>query len=193
MTKAYLTIDHLSLKQITSVFSRIHVSTALLFNATPCWEWTGCINAGGYGHATWHRKPIRAHRLMYAWLVAPLPPCTRQRTDVEMDHLCKNRKCCNPAHLELVTKQVNMSRVNWRATKKATQTHCIHGHEYTPENTIWRCQGKARACRTCVRASQKQTYRKLQQNPAWVQSEKERRHVRYLKHEKARQRKQSHS
>ncbi|WP_414654556.1 HNH endonuclease signature motif containing protein [Intrasporangium sp.] len=61
-----------------------------------------------------------------------------------LDHLCRNRACCNPAHLEPVTIRENILR-----GEPANRTHCPHGHAYTPENT--RIDNNMRSCRTCIR------------------------------------------
>lgn len=106
-----------------------------------------------------------AHRLAYTMLVGPVP------AGYELDHvchndavargecapgLCRHRRCWNPAHLEPVTHAEHLRHSAWWASKRA-QTHCVHGHEFTPANTIWRrsgVDGRTRACRTCQYARQ---------------------------------------
>ena len=70
----------------------------------PCWVWTGRLNRNGYGRIRWAGKEPVVHRLAYTLLVAPIP-----RT-LLLDHLCRNRGCCNPAHLEPVTPRTNTIR-----------------------------------------------------------------------------------
>lgn len=65
---------------------------------------------------------------------------------MELDHLCRVPACCNIEHLELVTHRENMRRGRW-----GTATHCIHGHEFTPENTGMQSGG--RYCLICRRRS----------------------------------------
>lgn len=115
---------------------------------TGCWQWQGSINDGGYGY---FRKGPRgavqrftAHRAIYELVVGPIPP------GMDLDHLCRLRSCVNPEHLEPVTRQVNLLRgIGW-AGLHAAQTHCRHGHEFTPENTIHRARlPHGRECRMC--------------------------------------------
>lgn len=89
-----------------------------------CWEWTGPCSDGGYGViSTGGREGrlLRTHRVAYELLSGPIPD------GLHIDHLCKNRKCCNPAHLEPVTQAEN----NRRAF--ANHTHCPRGHELPPK------------------------------------------------------------
>ena len=107
-----------------------------------CWLWTAGLANGGYGAFNIARGvTVKAHRFAYESLVGPIP------AGMQIDHLCRVRRCVNPEHLEPVTQLVNIKRGeagHWQIRK----THCPHGHEYTPENTIWR-KGKYRMCRTC--------------------------------------------
>jgi hypothetical protein len=101
-----------------------------------CWAWTGPTDRGGYGMTTLGKQKVMAHRVVYELLVGPIPE------GLHLDHLCRRRECLNPAHLEPVTQAENNRRAG------AAKTHCIHGHEYTPENTYRRPRG-VRECRAC--------------------------------------------
>lgn len=128
-----------------------------------CWEWRGAISTGGYGQ--WHRPGMvgsAAHRHMYTLLRGPI---TLGET---LDHLCRNTLCVNPDHLEMCSLRENILRGEGVAAKKARQTHCIHGHEFTEENTIHRPdrpRGRGRQCRQCYRDSAARTRAKKCQAP----------------------------
>src|SRR5215207_1281913 len=91
----------------------------------PCWEWLGgTFQTTGYGKTTAREGRSRlAHRHIYQLLVG-------DPGGLDLDHLCMNRICCNPDHLEPVTHAENVRR-HWQARK----VECVHGHAYTPENT----------------------------------------------------------
>lgn len=111
-----------------------------------CWEWLGWLDRYGYGGFWFRDRNDVAHRAAYELLVEPIP------AGMEIDHLCRNRSCVNPDHLEVVTHGVNTLRGNSASAVNARRTHCPNGHEYTAENTYTSPQGKRR-CRTCLRKS----------------------------------------
>lgn len=107
-----------------------------------CWQWTG--NTGrGYGRISANGRPQQAHRVGYELLVGPIPE------GLTLDHLCRNRGCVNPAHVEPVTHRENVLRGEGVAANRARQTHCKRGHPFNDENTCL-CAGK-RYCRPCQR------------------------------------------
>lgn len=102
-----------------------------------CWNWTGNLDRKGYGVMAIGKIPTKAHRIAYT-VITDAIPC-----GLVIDHLCRNRRCVNPDHLEPVTQEENKRR------GVAARTHCKHGHEYTAENTI--TSRGFRECRTCDR------------------------------------------
>lgn len=107
-----------------------------------CWEFLGG-HTRGYSHVRWATYAGGLHRIVYMRLVSWL------ETEQHLDHLCRNRGCVNPEHLEVVTLVENVRRGEGITAKNTEKTHCPKGHEYTPENT-YLYKGKHRHCRTCV-------------------------------------------
>lgn len=121
----------------------------------PCWEWTAA-KTGGYGVVQFNGRVQRAHRVVYEALIAKIPD------HLESDHLCRNRSCVNPRHIEPVTSVVNNARSDSASAKHARQTHCHRGHQFTEANTYLRKRGHKteRFCRECMRERDRERYRK---------------------------------
>lgn len=113
---------------------------------TGCWEWTAYIDPSGYGRFTvdGDHKAQLAHRVSYELHVGPIA------NGMTLDHLCRNRACANPSHLEQVTLTENKRRGESVAAINARKTHCKRGHEFTERNTRISKDG-SRACRACGR------------------------------------------
>lgn len=117
-----------------------------------CWPYPGyCNRRTGYGNAYWEGERWEAHRAAYVMLVGPIPD------GYHVDHLCRNRACCNPAHLEPVPPRVNLLRGESPSAKQARQTHCLNGHELAGANLRPTNRGK-RECAVCFNDRQRASY-----------------------------------
>lgn len=133
-------------KKATPLLQRLHGNIAMPNGPGCCWIWQRAKRPGGYGithvgHKTWY-----VHRLTHTLYNGPIPE------GYEIDHLCNQPPCCNPAHLEAVTPKENKRR------KRERRTHCSNGHEYNAKNTRTTTtrHGKTqRSCRICQAASQR--------------------------------------
>lgn len=124
----------------------------IVVDANGCWNYTGSRTAGGYGMIRERRRPIYVHRLMYEALVGPIPE------GLQIDHLCRNRACCRPSHLEPVTNAVNGLRGESLPAQNARKTHCPQGHPYDEANTLQGRSRRGRHCRTCNRERGRASY-----------------------------------
>ena len=111
-----------------------------------CWFWAGYRDPRGYGRfcrsvAANGGRPVAAHRLSYEMFIGPIP------NGYQVHHLCINPSCCRPDHLEALDIPTHVKKT---ASHASNQTHCIRGHEFTPENT--RMYRGGRTCRACVAA-----------------------------------------
>lgn len=118
---------------------------ALVNKTNFCWLWTGSKHPKGYGKFSYGSKPVLAHRFSYK-LAHP-----EWDEIADLDHFkCDNPPCVNPDHVRPATNRENVLRGIGIAAMNARKTHCIHGHEFSIENTYYRPNG-ARDCRTCMR------------------------------------------
>ena len=128
-----------------------------------CWQWTGGYLPTGYGRFfPHHQEEVKAHRFAYVLFKGTIP------SGLVIDHLCRNRGCVNPFHLEAVTQYVNIHRGEGNVAK----THCPQGHPYNRFNTyLWQRQ---RLCRTCRDAASltlsgiRKQHRLANGEPPWV-------------------------
>lgn len=121
--------------------------------SSACWVWQLSTASNGYarGRPPGRPKAVAVHRAAYEAHIGPIPD------GMELDHLCRNRRCVNPEHLEAVTHAENMRRFSWK------RSVCLHGHPFEGDN-IRTLRNGTRVCRIC--------------NDAWWTRELERRRVR---------------
>lgn len=117
-------------------------------DASGCWPWPGSHDHRGYGRVSLGRfRKVMAHRLAYELAVGPIPD------GMELDHLCRNKRCVNPAHLEPVTHIENVRRS--AAAENAAKTHCVRGHLLADHAYLYRGR---RVCRPCGRIKSRARY-----------------------------------
>lgn len=112
-------------------------------DASECWLWQGVVTNAGYGHVWAKGRRILAHRVFYERHVGAIP------LGMELDHLCRVRRCVNPAHLEPVTTRENILRGSAPTAANARKTHCKRGHPLSGDN-LYLNRGR-RICVTCMR------------------------------------------
>jgi hypothetical protein len=132
-----------------------------------CWLFTGQLDRFGYGHIDTEdvskrlrkgRRTQQAHRVAYELLVGPIGDklvidhtCHNEDSDCTGGKECQHRRCCNPEHLAPTTHRQNILQGRGIAAQHAAASHCIRGHEFTPENTYRRPSNGGRQCRACRR------------------------------------------
>jgi len=122
--------------------------------------WRGHSRNNGYGITSIKRRTFVSHRIAYA-LWHGRPP----RVDRPIDHLCRNKLCCNPRHLEVVTKRENERRI-------PKKTHCPSGHPYSVTNTRFRWRSQTYVdgtihrtrCRECIKCLNTQKQQRRERN-----------------------------
>jgi hypothetical protein len=117
-----------------------------------CWNWGGCVLRGGYGQFWDGTKKIYAHRYSYQIHRGPIPE------GLVVDHLCRNRKCVNPEHLEAVSASENIRRGDFARVPGSDsrftgvgirKSHCIRGHNLEENATHTKGNPNFRRCRIC--------------------------------------------
>lgn len=141
------------MRNTTPLLDRIQAR--IVIDTDGCWVWQGskCNGYGVVGRGRRTDSTMQTHRAMYEIMVGPVP------VGLQLDHLCRNRACCNPAHLEPVTQRENILRGLGSSAQHARQTECLRGHPFDDINTRTTTTG-ARVCRTCHRERNASYYQK---------------------------------
>ena len=141
----YNCVMNIPATSVDRIFKRINID-----KKTGCWNWVGC-KTSGYGQVRVNKKLYRVHRLMYELFVEKPP---EGKDTYVLDHLCNNRACCNPTHLQLISDKENILKGNGATARKARQTHCKNGH-LLPQS-----KNGHRRCAICHRAWNRANYAK---------------------------------
>lgn len=118
---------------------------------TGCLEWQAYVMPNGYATMSYYKKTTVAHRLALKFSGREIPE------GMWVDHLCRNRRCINPDHLDIVTPRENTLRgvgPDILRKRRASVVECPQGHAYSPENTYTSKSGK-RHCKTCAKSRHK--------------------------------------
>ncbi len=116
------------------------------------------LDSHGYARIKINGVSKGRHRVEYEKVNGPIPQ------GLQIDHLCRNRNCINPAHMEAVSPKENILRGQSLPANNARKSHCKNGHEFTKENTIIADKGKRRLCAVCRKKSYTKFNRKGSKN-----------------------------
>jgi hypothetical protein len=129
----------ISPQDLTRFFSKVDLSFGMGLDA--CWQWENRLD-NGYGRFWLHNRTQLAHRISYLYFNGEIP------SDKQLDHLCRNRSCVNPKHLEAVDIKTNVLRGIGPSAENARKTHCKRNHALSGEN-LYVNNRNQRVCKEC--------------------------------------------
>ncbi len=133
-----------------------HIATIKVIGSWCCWRLPCKLRTNGYAHLRSDGRNGYAHRLIYEHLIGPI------MDGLTLDHLCRNRWCCHPNHLQPVTHDVNIMRGAGLAANNSQKKACPSGHTYDDNNT--RVYRNSRYCRMCDRLRTRRRIKRLRQS-----------------------------
>lgn len=142
-----------------------------------CWLWCAARTKQGYGHVYWKGQRPATHRLVYELLVGPIPYA------LVLDHLCKVKPCCNPAHLEPVTLVENSRRATALPTEEAERRRLERYRQRHSDPAYQERQRERRRDPAYLEAQRERwhkRYQKLRLDPAWMEQQRRRQRQRLL-------------
>lgn len=143
--------------------------------AEGCWPWAGAMTRNGYGTFWVGAQCWRAHRYAFSVYRGPIPD------GLVIDHLCRNRRCVNPEHLEAVTQSTNLARGDGLVSAQNARTHCPRGHALVPGNLdLTQVKAGKRSCKRCKADAQRARYHRTKPGsdvievtlPEWLATER---------------------
>lgn len=139
----------------------VRVLSRVVLESNGCWTFTGALDRQGYGKVSDGVLTSQVHRIVFQHFNGTIV------AGLELDHLCRHRACCNPAHLEAVTHRENVLRGQSPTALNAMKTRCVNGHEFDAANTRLRSRG--RECKRCHAEQERARYHRAKdqaRNPA---------------------------
>lgn len=144
------------IKKITSSYMLAFWRKVITPSSDSCWVWSGSVGRDGYiRYSVKDVGTFYAHRLSYYFLVGEIPK------GMTIDHLCRNRSCLNPRHLEVVPFHINARRGNCISSINRQKTHCIRGHKLSGKNLYIRKSGHRR-CYKCNKMYRTRAHLKME-------------------------------
>lgn len=142
--------NHFTTEQVEPRFLK-----KVTITAQGCWQYGGTLGGGGYAQGRVNGKTTYLHRHYYEVYRGEIPTVNEDGVRLVLDHLCRNRACFNPGHLEVVTFKTNIARGEGWVAEVWRTGQCRRGHEINSENSSFKPDGSYRCCLVCRRLLKK--------------------------------------